>query len=213
MATSVIVPLNVPATRPDSDTETVRFWFVVRVPEGEIASQFVPPFCTDALAVKLVARVAVTDSVCGSGADWFSVPLKVSEVGLNENVLVPAATFSVTGTVLVVPFATSAIVPLYVPAARPDSDTEAVRFRFVVRAPEGEIESQFRPPFCTDALAVKLVALVAVTDSVCAAGADWFTVPLKVNAVGLIVNVGAVILRVTGTVSELRPELIETVPL
>ena len=74
MATSVIVPLNVPATRPDSDTETVRFWFVVRVPEGEIASQFVPPFCTDALAVKLVARVAVTDSVCGSGADWFSVP-------------------------------------------------------------------------------------------------------------------------------------------
>jgi hypothetical protein len=40
---------------------------VVSVPEGEMLSQL-PPVCVDALAVKLVALVAVTDTVCGAGA-------------------------------------------------------------------------------------------------------------------------------------------------
>ena len=34
-----MVPLKVPAASPEGFTETVRFWFVFREPEGEMRSQ------------------------------------------------------------------------------------------------------------------------------------------------------------------------------
>jgi hypothetical protein len=75
--------------------------------------------------------------------------------------------------------------------------------------------SQFAPPLWTDALAVKLVALVAVTDRVCEAGAAVFSVPLKVNEVGAKVRVPAAgfTTRVTDAVRVTLPETTEMVPL
>lgn len=61
--------------------------FVVRLPDGEMVSQFLPPLGTDALAVKLVCRDALTDRV----ADFtgpFTVPVNANEVGLTPRLLV-----------------------------------------------------------------------------------------------------------------------------
>ena len=57
----------------------------------------------------------------------------------------------------------------------------------VVSAHEGETLSQFGTPLGTDALAVKLVVLPAVTERVCDAGAAPPAVALKVRDVGLSV--------------------------
>lgn len=59
--------------------------------------------------------------------------------------------------------------------------------RLVVSAPEGEMLSQVGTPPGTDALAVKLVGLAAVTDRICGAGAVLFNVPLNTSDVGLSV--------------------------
>jgi hypothetical protein len=73
---------------------------VVRAPEGERLSQFVPPLCTEALAVKLVALPAVTERICDAGAALFNVPKKFSEVGLRVTPVEPCATVSLTPTVV-----------------------------------------------------------------------------------------------------------------
>ena len=67
---------------------------VLRLPEGEMVSQFVLPFDTDALAVKLVAVAAVTDRVCDGGAAPFKVALKVSDVGLTDSLPPPSCSAS-----------------------------------------------------------------------------------------------------------------------
>ena len=63
--------------------------------------------------------------------------------------------------------------------------------RFVVSAPEGEMLSQFVPPLWTDAPAVKLVVVVALTVRLCEAGAVPPTVALKAKDVGANVSVPA----------------------
>lgn len=74
------------------------FWFVVIEPEGEMLSQFDAPLCTEALAVKLVELVAVTERVCGAGEEAFKVPLKLIEVGVIVSWVVKELTVRVTGT-------------------------------------------------------------------------------------------------------------------
>ena len=85
----------------------------------------------------------------------------------------------------------------------------------VVSAPEGEMLSQFAPPPWTDALAVKLVALVALTARFCALGDAPPTVALKVREVGFSVTgaaAGATVRR-TPTVCVPRDVRREMVPL
>ena len=73
---------------------------MVNEPEGEMCSQFVPLPVT--AAVKAVARLAVTDTVCEAGAAPPAVALNVREVGLT--VTVGRVTLSVTLTVWVLRF-------------------------------------------------------------------------------------------------------------
>ena len=84
------------------------------MPEGEILSQLEPPVAVDALAVKFVALVAVTDRDCAAGVAPFRVALKVSEVGLTVSVLPPPLarlTTRVTAAVWVEPEAVIEMVP------------------------------------------------------------------------------------------------------
>ena len=85
---------------------------VVSAPEGEMLSQFVPPLWTDALTVKLVALVAVTDKVCDAGAAPPTVALNAKEVGLSVTPVLARATTSLTPTVCVPRDVRSEIVPL-----------------------------------------------------------------------------------------------------
>ena len=84
----------------------------------------------------------------------------------------------------------------------------------VAKAPEGETLSQFAP-LCTEALAVKLVALPAVIERVCDDGAALFKVPKKFSEVGANVSVppaAGLTTRVTAAVWVTPPETTETVP-
>jgi hypothetical protein len=85
--------------------------FVVSAPEGEMLSQL-PPLCAEALAVKLVALVALTDKDCDAGAAPPAVALKVTEVGATVTVLEAAFTTSVTAAVRVPALETTETVPL-----------------------------------------------------------------------------------------------------
>ena len=91
---------------------TVTFidWLVVRLPEGEMASQLPP----ELLAVNEVAVDAVTERVCAAGAALPKVALKVIDVGLTVMVVVGAAfTTNVTATVWLVRYAPDMVmVPL-----------------------------------------------------------------------------------------------------
>jgi hypothetical protein len=80
--TMEMVPAYVPAARFCWFTLTVRVRLVVRLPVGEMVSQFLPPLWTEALAVKLVEREALTVSVWEGGREPFTVALKGSEVAL-----------------------------------------------------------------------------------------------------------------------------------
>jgi hypothetical protein len=74
-------------------------------------------------------------------------------------------------------------------ATTPDWFTETVMLMLVVKLPEGEMFSQLTPvQLCSDMLAVKGVALAAVTASTCDAGSPPLAVALNVIAVVLSVR-------------------------
>ena len=85
---------------------------MVSAPEGEMLSQFVPPLWTDALAVKLVVRVAFTVRLCDAGAAPPTVALKVKDVGLSVIVAGACATVRLTPTVCLCSDLRREIVPL-----------------------------------------------------------------------------------------------------
>jgi hypothetical protein len=107
----------------------------------------VPPLCVDALAVKLVARVALTVRLCDAGAAPPAVALKFSEVGLSVIVVEGCAIAKLTPTVCVPRDVRREMVPLYVPAESLAGFTETVRFWFVFSEPTGEMLNQFAPSF------------------------------------------------------------------
>ena len=77
----------------------------------------------------------------------------------------PPPTIIVTGTVWVPDPETRVICPEYVPAMRPAGFAVTVSVVFVTLLPAGETESHVLFPLLVEALAVKLVALVALTES------------------------------------------------
>ena len=96
-----------------------------------------------------------------------------------------------TGTVVVTPLATSAIEPVYVPAARVPWVADTVRVAFVLRpAPDGDTLSHVVPALVPVAVAEKVVVAVAVTERACVAGALPLAVASKTREVGLTVSVG-----------------------
>ena len=85
---------------------------VVSAPEGEMLSQFAPPLCTDALAVKLVARMALTVRLCDGGDAPPAVTVKAKDVGLRVTGVGAAATAKLTPAVCVPRDVRSEMVPL-----------------------------------------------------------------------------------------------------
>jgi hypothetical protein len=75
-------------------------------------SQFAPPLWTDALAVKLVARVALTVRLCDAGAEPPAVAVKAKDVGLSVIVEGACATVRLTPTVCVPRDVRTEMVPL-----------------------------------------------------------------------------------------------------
>ncbi|MCL4402400.1 MAG: hypothetical protein M1436_07040 [Acidobacteria bacterium] len=57
------------------------------MPEGETLSQLLDPLCTEALAVKVVVRLALTERLCAAGAEPLTVALNEREDGLTARVL------------------------------------------------------------------------------------------------------------------------------
>ncbi|MBI3888207.1 hypothetical protein HY311_00220 [Candidatus Nomurabacteria bacterium] len=102
--------------------------------------------------------------------------------------------------------------PLYVFATSPEGFTDTVRVRGVVSVPGGETLSQL-PPLWVIVVTVKLVTVVAVTESVFAGGGAPPAVAAKLKAVGATAKVDEkVTAKVTGTVVVPRKVLREIVP-
>ncbi len=190
-----MVPAHVvPAANPDGLTETVKLVFdvpAVKLPVGERVSQLlVVQLCSDTEAVALVVVWAVTVSVCEAGAIPPATALNVKAEEFNVRPdAVGAVTFRVTVADWVPAAAVMEIVPVHaVPAVNPDGLTETVKLVFdvpAVKLPVGERVSQLLVvQLCSDAWAVALVGVWAVTVSACEAGATPPATALNVKASG-----------------------------
>jgi hypothetical protein len=143
---TLIVPVNVPADNPLTTGDTARLAGVVPL-EGDTFNHD-PPLT---LAVYAVLGLADNDSLWDEGDAPPAVAEKESDVGLTVNVLA-AAMVNDTGmlTRCSSPYWIW-IVPLYVPAARPEGLAEIVNVCGVVRDPEGKTDSQVWPPLVPEA--------------------------------------------------------------
>ncbi len=108
---------------------------------------------------------ALIDKLCATGDVPPAVAENDREPGLTFSVFVAAEIVSVTGTLWLFSPTRIVTVPLKVPAANPDGFAVTVNVWGVVRLPEGETESQVRPPLVPEALTPILTVLVAVTDN------------------------------------------------
>ena len=162
---------------------------------------------------------AVTVSVCATGAVPPTTALK-AKAGAPSVSVDTVVTFKVTDTVCVPEAATMEIVPVHViPAAIPDWLTETAKVVFValaVKLPSDDTDNQLLlVQLCSDAWAVALVLLAAVTVRVCEAGAVPPAMALKVKAEGLSVSdpvTAAVTFKVTDTVCVPEAATMEIVP-
>jgi hypothetical protein len=172
-------------------------------------------------ATALVLLCAVTVKVCEAGADPFSAAVKVNAETLKVSCAEGAAdTVSVTGTVCVPEGVIKEMAPLHVlPAEIPDGFTETRRLVFVwlaTKLPLGMTASQMTVvQLCSDAWAVTVVLLCAVTVRACKGGAGPPIMSVNVNAVGITVRVAPaadVTLRVTFIVVGMEFATMEIVP-
>jgi hypothetical protein len=200
-----MVPVYVPAASPVVFTDTTSV--LGAVPEVGVTLSQLPPDVVDALAdhVSVPPPAFVNETFCAAGLAPPAVPLKVSVAGVKAIAGPGGFTLSVTATVcgvLVAPGAVTVIVPLYVPAAKPEMFTAAATVLGAV--PEvGETLSQL-PPEVVEAAAVQVIVPPPVLEisTFWFAGLDPPAVAVKVSEAGVnaMVGGGAATFNVTAMV-------------